>query len=257
MKKRKDYTFNIIVIGSGGTGTYFLKEFSRYLSGNRKVLKIIQSLTIIDGDVVEKKNLGRQAFAPEDIGNYKASVMASILNDAFDLDDTQWCGFPVYLTKTEQFSDFIKMKSSIPVIIGCVDNHACRLVCEKYFKSCSNCIYYDSANEFSSGEIVFAPKFNRHRLSPLRSEIFPEIKKGDLRNVEEMSCTELNEAAPQHIAVNMNAGMYLLSAVTTLFETGTCFAGMTVFDVLTMESQHFRPDELRWKKGKKNEQKTE
>ena len=57
MEKRKDYTFNIIVIGSGGTGTYFLKEFSRYLSGNRKVLKMIQSLTIIDGDVVEKKIL--------------------------------------------------------------------------------------------------------------------------------------------------------------------------------------------------------
>ena len=141
MEKRKDYTFNIIVIGSGGTGTYFLKEFSRYLSGNRKVLKMIQSLTIIDGDVVEKKNLGRQAFAPEDIGNYKASVMAAILNDAFELYDTKWRGFPVYLTKTEQFSDFIKMKSSIPVIIGCVANHACRLVCAKYFKSCSNCIY--------------------------------------------------------------------------------------------------------------------
>ena len=44
--------YNIIVIGAGGTGTYFLKEFSRFLCGTSSV---IESFSIFDGDVVENK----------------------------------------------------------------------------------------------------------------------------------------------------------------------------------------------------------
>lgn len=235
-----DVVFDIIVVGAGGTGSYFLKEFSRYLCGNDKALERIASLSVIDGDVVEKKNLARQAFMEEDIGQSKAAVMASVLNEAFGLN---WSGYDRYLLETDELKSLSNGGFYIPVVIGCVDNHACRLVCEKFFTESEDCLYFDSANEFSSGEVVFSVKMDG-KASPLRSELFPEIKKGDLRNVEEMSCTELNAVAPQHISANMNAGMILLSAVTTLLDEGKAIAGMTIFDVKLMDSQFYPAEKL-------------
>lgn len=243
-REGKPILFDVIVIGSGGTGSYFLKEFSRYLYQNDKAKEHIFRMAIIDGDEVEGKNLKRQAFIEEDIGFPKSIVMASALNDAFSL---AWEGYDRYVLDVKELYDDCYNGDAdgvIPIIIGCVDNHACRMVCEEFFKSHLDCIYYDSANEFSSGEVVFSAKKGGKVLSPLRSEIFPEIKKGDLRNVEEMSCTELNEVAPQHIAANMNAGLILLSAMTTLFEDGIVMGGMTMFDVKQMYSQHFTASEI-------------
>ena len=204
------------------------------------------SLSVADGDVVEKKNLARQAFSREDIGQKKAAVMASLLNDCFDLS---WRAYGKYLLKTEQIDCVLQTapgvhgmncfcKDIVPVIIGCVDNHACRLLCEDYFCSKNNCIYFDSANEFSSGEIVYASRIKGRTISPIRSQIFPEIKKGDLRNVEEMSCAELNAVAPQHIVVNMHAGLCLLSAVARLLEEDALISGVTFFDAKNMDSRH-------------------
>jgi len=244
MKKHMKY--QILVIGAGGTGTYFLKEFSRYLAGNAKAMKKVLSLSVADGDLVEEKNLARQAFGREDIGQKKAAVMASLLNDCFDLS---WNAYSKYLLKTEQIDQMLektcnmhsfayKNNNVIPVVIGCVDNHACRLMCEDFFCSKDNCIYFDSANEFSSGEIVYASRVNGKTISPMRSQIFPDIKKGDLRNVEEMSCAELNAAAPQHIVVNMHAGLCLLSAVARLLEEDVLMSGVTFFDAINMDSRH-------------------
>lgn len=242
MKAEKRIKYRILVIGSGGTGTYFLKEFSRYLMGNRKAYAKIQSLCIADGDLVEEKNLARQAFYKEDIGQRKAAVMASLLNDCFDLN---WGAYSKYIVEKEQVEQAMDDKTQfysgydvIPVIICCVDNHACRLLCEDYFFSKDYCIYFDAANEFSSGEVVYAARFKGRTVSAPRSDIFPDMKKGDLRNVEEMSCTELNATAPQHITVNMFAGLCLLSAVTRLLENNVLMSGVTFFDAQNMNSRH-------------------
>lgn len=243
---KKNIVYQILVIGAGGTGTYFMKEFSRYLAGNAKAMKKVLSLSVADGDLVEERNLARQAFDRLDIGQKKAAVMASLLNDCFDLG---WDAYGKYLLKTEQISQVLgtalkkygyrcKDSDVIPVVIGCVDNHACRLLCEEYFYLRDNCIYFDSANEFSSGEVVFASRVKGRTISPPRSRIFPDIKKGDLRSVEEMSCTELNAAAPQHIVVNMHAGLCLLSAVAKLLEENVLLSGVTFFDAMNMDSRH-------------------
>ena len=71
----------IHVIGAGGTGSYFLKEFCRFAQGRKDISEVI----IYDGDTVEEKNLSRQCFTVEDVGRNKALVMAEILNAAFDI----------------------------------------------------------------------------------------------------------------------------------------------------------------------------
>jgi len=236
--------YAIVVVGAGGTGSYFLKEFSRYLYDNKKAKDQICSMSIVDGDVIEKKNIRRQAFQEEDIGQSKAAVLASVLNDAFGL---KWKSFYQYIISLDDFtgknvpSSYYDGSVQVPLVIGCVDNHAARLVCERFFTENKNCIYIDSANEFADGEIVFAAKKDGEVISPCRSVIFPDILTGDLRNVEEMSCTELNEVAPQHITANMMAGLTILQAVTALLEEGRVTTGVTTFNIDRHAMQHDAP----------------
>lgn len=216
--------YDLLVIGAGGTGTYFLKEVSRQISCSIEIKKRLRNLMIIDGDTVEEKNLERQCFAPEDIGRNKAVCMANILNDAFGLN---WVSYATYLEKKEQLQELLPTHKDkrvataydpviLPVIIGCVDNHACRILCEQFFNEAHSCIYFDSANEFSNGETVFAYKMGGKLIGPPRSSFFPEIKDGDLRSVTEMSCEELNHVVPQHIYTNMFAGLNLCSGFNNL-----------------------------------------
>ncbi len=243
----KKIRYSIAVIGSGGTGTYFLKEFSRYLSSGVH-RSDIKGLVIFDGDTVEEKNLSRQAFSDEDIGCNKASVMAEVLNASFGTD---WESFTQYITKPEDLTSVVSCGKSydainVPVIVGCVDNHACRLVLEKVFEDSESCIYLDSANEYTTGEVVCSYKLNGFVVSPLRSTLFPDVKRGaDLRARTEMSCEELNNVAPQHIATNMRAGNILLSEVCSLLD-GLPHPGLITFDLATME-QEYVPMDLRKK----------
>ena len=230
--------YHIICIGAGGTGGYVLKELSRYLRGNHGK---IASLSIIDGDRVEEHNLSRQCFQQEDIGVFKAAVLAEVLNDAFQLS---WEAFPHFLETVEQLREWISVsdEKNIPLLLGCIDNHGCRMVLEEYFRKTDTCIYFDAANEIESGEVVFSYKFRGKQISLLRSEIFPDIKKGDLRQVTELSCEELNRIEPQHITVNMMAGLILLSAISSLLERDEIRPGMTCFNSTSMSMEYIPMD---------------
>lgn len=250
--------YHLLVLGAGGTGTYFLKEVSRYLASlPAEILKCLdKDMYIMDGDIVEKKNIDRQAYFSEDIGFKKASKMAEILNESFFYGDRislQWHSMPQYLLAKEQLS-FLKSTSKeeegtlsdstnftvhMPLIISCVDNHAARLVTEDYFNSSYCCILFDSANEWENGECVFSYKVLGTIVAPLRSFYFPDIKSGDLRPVTEMSCTEMNAAAPQHIFTNMFASLQLLSQFSSLIETGSFKGGYSVFNQKLLTNDFF------------------
>lgn len=221
---KKKVTFDLIVIGSGGTGTYFLKEISRFLSSSNNAKDLVASMTIIDGDTVEGKNLSRQCFTEQDIGLHKASVMAEVLNQSFGLN---WRAYTEYITDISQIKKHCE--KNIPVIIGCVDNHAARLVCEGFFNSQTSCIFFDAANEYEHGEVVYSYKIENHLIGPLRSHYFPDILSGDLRSVTDLSCEELNQSQPQHILTNMTAGLALCSAFCKLLH-GTVEPGVTFFN---------------------------
>ncbi len=232
MGSKRNPLYSLIVIGAGGTGTYVLKELSRFLSGND--VPNIRRMTIADGDRVEEKNLARQAFQKEDIGINKAAVMADVLNSAFSL---KWESYGEYITETEQLNDMV-YPDSIPVVVGCVDNHPCRMVLEEFFASVKNCCYLDSANEFDTGEVVFSYKAEDTVMSPCRSHYFPKIKEKAKARTE-MSCEELNNVSPQHIATNMAAGNILLTELCNIFN-GRPSPGMVMFD-LSVFSQEFVP----------------
>ncbi len=219
-----DFTLN--VIGAGGTGGYFLKEFARYIQGHTGCFK---GMYIIDGDTVEEKNVLRQAFQLEDVGFNKAVVMADILRSAFGV---KFQAKPDFLEASDEIECHY---GSVPLIIGCVDNHQARMVCEKFFNEHDTVFYLDSANEFSTGEVVFSYKVNGKVLSPLRSSIF-KMEIGKKRS--EMSCEELNNVEPQHIATNMLAGNILLREVCSILD-GKPHCGFVEFDTEMFHQEFF------------------
>ncbi len=236
MGNKMKIKYDLIVVGAGGTGTYFLKEVSRFMSGNGGN-DLIKSMHIFDGDTVEEKNLKRQCFTMEDVGRNKAAVMAEILNEAFGMS---FVAHPSYVTDISQIEKcFCKSNSqlvkTVPLIISCVDNHGCRLLLEKLFEQIPSIVLLDSGNEFSTGEVVYSYKMDGIIYGPVRSYYFPDIKEGDIRNREEISCEELNNVAPQHIFTNMQAGNLLCACVANLFGNKIT-PGFSYFNALNYET---------------------
>lgn len=239
--------YNLLFVGTGGTGTYVLKEFSRYLYHNEDILSKISSLKLVDGDVVEEKNLRRQAFSEDDIGYNKAVVMADVLNQIFDLAYKAYGKYILSVSDIEDMFSGNSERKHVNVLVGCVDNHGARMDMEEYFyeKAC-DCVYIDAANELCDGECVVAVKYNGHVISPCRSHYWPEIKqnpenpeKGRPDRVDEMSCEALNVSSPQHILANMNSALCVLSYLIQLLEKGTVSGGFSTFNVFAHHGREY------------------
>ena len=227
---------SIAVIGTGGTGAAFLSRFCQFLFGQDKER---YHLSICDGDTVELRNCERQAgFLPTDVGRSKSSVLSEVFNSMYSLD-ISYCN--KYIETIEDIDDLFVTKygKCVKVLIGTVDNHAARLVMDKYFRKAPGPILYiDSGNEFSNGQVVFGAKNAKGQIfSPPASEYFPEIKKGGISKKDE-GCEAVNRSAPQHLAVNALAGVVLCSALCDFFASGKTPTGITYFDCFKMFMRH-------------------
>lgn len=217
--------YNIILVGCGGTGGNFIQDFGRYLYGND--LQERCRILIADGDVVEEKNIGRQPFQRQDIGRNKAEVMQEILREVFGVT----CDFyPDFITSVETMKNF-ELSHTIPIIIGCVDNHACRKVLHDYFTSTSTCYYLDSANEEFIGEVVVGVRMCDNEICPDRVHYFPEILKDTSPHKNQMSCIERSQSNPQHYVTNRTAANLLLKSTADIIEEQGWKGGIYYFDI--------------------------
>lgn len=214
---------SIIVVGCGGTGSHYIKELGRLLYGMRAEKKV--KLILVDGDYVEEKNLVRQAFLPQDIGYNKAQVMAEILSQAYGITAEYYDRYIDTPTDLEQLVD----KDDVVILIGCVDNHQCRQSMHRFYQSRQHCIYMDSANEYSVGEVVVGSKIGGIEMYADRCEYFPEVLEAQEPKRSEESCEVLNVSAPQHMLTNQFAAWILL-VNTAKFLQGEWVGGIFMFD---------------------------
>ena len=214
---------SIIVVGCGGTGSHYIKELGRLLYGMGAKEKV--KLILVDGDYVEEKNLVRQAFLPQDIGYNKAQVMAEILNQAYGITAEFYDKYIDTPTDMEQLVD----KDDVVLLIGCVDNHQCRQSMHRFYQSRQHCIYMDSANEYSVGEVIIGSKIGGIEMYADRCEYFPEVLEAREPKRSEESCEVLNVSAPQHMLTNQLAAWILL-ANTAKFLQGEWVGGIYMFD---------------------------
>lgn len=230
--------FDIMLIGVGGTGGCFFTKLVRFLS-DIKLEKIDITFRIVDGDFVEAKNLGRQPFTEDDIGKNKAIALASAAEEVLGVKVR---AYPEYLSPNNlsilDWSENRSMSSNnVRILIGAVDNHACRKLLHQYFLDYNRfetLFYIDAANEFSCGEIVIGKKQYRKIITPDRVHYFPDVMEDTGKPVYEMSCEELNQVLPQHLATNSLAADNMFSYVVQVISAGELShkapAGIIYFD---------------------------
>ncbi|MDK2600480.1 ThiF family adenylyltransferase [Bacillus stercoris] len=219
-----------IVVGAGGNGGYFIPQLVRQISLQNKMRRIenllTHSVTIIDADGVEDKNLTRQNFLSRDVGYNKAEVMAKRYGAAFGVEINY---IPEYLTDENMLESIIKQGTphSIPVIVGAVDNNKTRAIIHNVFKSRKNTFWLDAGNEEWAGQVVCG--FNSGKGTPQNgnktphlfdlpavTDIYPEVLEATDKLPHELSCAERSVSNPQNIFTNQTASTLLLGFANTI-----------------------------------------
>lgn len=248
-------TYHFLVVGAGGTGGYLLPNLARQVSLSNQVMKgqgfRPHTITVIDADDVEEKNLTRQNFIPNDIGKNKAKVLATRYAKSF--------GVPIsyieeYIESVMQVNEYLQnitssvfqnpdngsVKQMRVVVIDCVDNTKTRHFLKTAVSNFTRCPtdFISSGNEERAGQVVFAPNQNignKHSLFraldkddnklivtssratfPNPMEIFPESMRPKDKLPSEESCAEHAVSAPQNIHANMTAANIIFGFVNKL-----------------------------------------
>lgn len=233
---------DILVVGCGGTGGCFLTRLVWFLAYAQN-LDIQYTLRVMDGDIVEEKNLERQPFEETSIGRNKAVAFASQAEEQWGVKIK---AYPQYLSPMNK--DILRAweydcycSTDIKIIVGAVDNHACRKLLHEYFINYNQTpflFYIDAANELSCGEIVVGKRNSTKFFAPDRVHYYREILDDTGKAAYEMSCEELNQAAPQHLTTNSFAADAMLSYVSQILSAGeyatSAPGGIIYFDAFKM-----------------------
>ena len=96
MKMKKHNERNIMIIGAGGIGSYLVQFLKRMNQAQRTNVPEthLYNITVFDGDTVDTKNLGYQAYDELDVGEKKVECIGGINPQPFNvLLDKQLQGY--------------------------------------------------------------------------------------------------------------------------------------------------------------------
>jgi PRTRC genetic system ThiF family protein len=241
--------FKAIVLGGiGGTGSQLARSIARILYDLKQRGKHVPSLHLVDPDIVESKNVGRQFFTPADVGLPKAQVVGQRLNLALGLN-ISWSVEP------------LDAKRHIPshgaIVCGAVDNHIARREIACSHAGC----WIDAGNHRTSGQVIIGNtgdlalvqrsiQSGHYSYLPHAGLLFPELLEPEpLISTPEptISCAELVEQGEQNLLINDAMALVAARYVSNLLnrEPITTFMTYVDLDGLVMRSLPICPEELR------------
>lgn len=197
----------INLIGCGGTGSLLLTKLARF----HKALNFLEHpglyVTVIDPDIVEEFNIGRQMFTDGDIGRYKAEVMVSKINYAFGLDWDCHC---------RKYAD----DWDANFIISAVDNVRTRKEIHNDFDShqtsgrdTSKPLYMiDCGNGKDFGQIVL----HTHTQGKTVFDLFPDMAKHENRE-DQGDCGYFQLLEQQDLLINDWVSLYVVTMLKDIF----------------------------------------
>lgn len=191
---------NIVLVGCGGTGAQWARSIARIVYDMKRRRLHAPSITFIDPDRVEEKNVGRQLFTYGDIGQFKAEVLARRFS-ALGLE-IEW--------KNRAF----KPKDDTgygTIICGAVDNHEARASIAK-----ADGIWIDCGNSRQAAQVVIGNENSRknwdkyiskatddhYRYLPTAAVLFPQLLEPDTEPEPELSCADLTAIGEQQLLIN-------------------------------------------------------
>ena len=242
MKFPTDRPVKIVMLGAGGTGGYVAPYVFRLLH----ILNRPARFVICDGDIVEPKNLDRQNFAPADLGENKARVLAERYAAVLGMETEYVPHFIENLSDLMELIDpkdwqvsphsYSKVKEMV-ILLGCVDNNKTRKLCHQAFLQSENLIYIDSGNGTFNGQVVCGVRRNGRTLRRSIGGIHPELLKDTDKFPSELSCAEAAQAGPQSIVANVTAATAVLIMVYNILTQGENNALQTDFSTKTIRMQ--------------------
>ena len=208
-----------LVIGVGGTGSYLVPKLCDYLKDTTEDIVLL-----IDGDVVEEKNLERQSYTLDDINKNKA--VALLANYNVNYPKLLMGAFPNYIVSIKHFTRLINLLRSLfkideIVVYGCVDNNAMRArltyIAPILYKQLSIPItYIDSGNSKFNGQVltsVYSDRFIESNSILVDLGKFSEsLTYADF----EISCADVAVSSPQNIYTNQLAATVILRCLKDL-----------------------------------------
>lgn len=225
MKFAQNRPVKIVMLGAGGTGGHIAPHLYRllYTLGQRKC-----RFLIVDGDLVEKKNLVRQNFIEADLGENKAKVLAERYSSVFGLE-TEYV--PSYIENEEELkklmtpcvwkaSPYSNPITELVILIGAVDNNKSRSLCHRVFYQMKNLVYIDSGNGEYTGQVVCGVRSGGRTYHKPVGGLYPEILDGTDKFPTELSCAEATVSSPQAITANITAACAVVNMVYNILVRG-------------------------------------
>ncbi|WP_077534349.1 ThiF family adenylyltransferase [Massiliimalia massiliensis] len=247
MKFSKTAPVKIIVLGAGGTGGYTIPHLYRIACAASRNIRII----ICDGDIVEEKNLIRQNFVNQDIGQNKAKVLAERYASAFGIA----CEYrPSFLENEYELKqmiqpDFVRrswsnsLESQKVILLGCVDNNRSRQICHKVFCQTDDLIYIDSGNGEFTGQVVCGVRQKGRTLYKPVCALYSHMLKEEDKLPSELSCAERAVSSPQTVTANLIAATAIISFLYDLLITGELQTRYVTFSskLINMRAETIKP----------------
>lgn len=164
---------DIIIVGAGGTGSRVIPPLVQEIK--QAQAQINPCLYVVDGDIVEYKNLSRQNFIERDIGRNKAVVMAERYSAALDFPIV---AHPKFITphgnmfreisNSAREQDGRPLTSMRKLIIMCLDSIPARLM---VLNQCGpNDVIIDAGNEDTFGQVSIFDKVSLPHLEGLSNQ---------------------------------------------------------------------------------------
>jgi PRTRC genetic system ThiF family protein len=197
----------VIVVGCGGTGAQVARIVARIIYDMRRARLHTPNVLLVDPDIVEERNCGRQLFAPSDaaLGLPKVEVVGRRLNMALGLD-IAWCVEPFSVEKHGN-------RYGSQLVIGCVDNHLARRELHQVGGILLSAGNYRDGGQVVIGNTADSEMMHRHidgkdgvyRYLPKEGLVFPSLLEPETPTEKPqpaLSCAELVLRGEQDVLVN-------------------------------------------------------
>lgn len=194
----------IYVVGVGGTGSHVAMTVGRMLYDMRQRNLQTPRLVLVDPDHVEQKNVGRQLFVPQDVGQSKVAVIARRLSFMLGIDVTYHHRiFDPDMVEAARYGYTLKH-----VLVGCVDGHEGR----KAMNQTDKVVWIDAGNHYDSGQVVIGDTLRQLPLHqwdedagtvgtlPTVTNWYPDML--EPAPELEVSCADLMQRGDQHLLIN-------------------------------------------------------
>lgn len=223
---------NVRVIGVGGIGCCLLDVLARFLHFHHPKT----CLELIDGDVIEAKNLHRQSFdqLADPFKSYnKFLTLQGYVNIYFKF-------VTAYVTRINVYS----LIQNDDIVFLCVDNDATRKLVSDRCEDLDNVLLISGGNELTCGGIQVFHRFNGQNLTlPLVNSYHPHIQypkdfnPGD--RPDGCDVAAVNES-PQLLFTNNIVAALMLNAFYLFLEKGRFGFDEVYCDIMTANCRAVR-----------------